>query len=155
MEEKRNLLRHTLATLAYRATRALDGAPQAFSTFDGAGRRPVVILAHMADLLDWSLSMAQGNPSWRSSEPLAWPEEQKRFYASLAALDAFLASAAPLHAPAEGLMQGPVADALSHTGQLAMLRRLSGSPIRGENYYVAAISVGQVGPAQPDPVQPF
>ena len=155
MDEKRDLLRRTLAALAYRTARALENAPASYATFDGAGRRPVQILAHMGDLLRWSLSMAQGNPAWRASEPLAWPEEQQRFYDALAALDAFLASSAPLQAPVERLMQGPIADALTHTGQLAMLRRLAGSPTRGENFYIAAIAIGQVGPAQPAPVQPF
>ena len=155
MDEKRDLLRHTLATLAYRTARVLENAPDTFANFDSAGRRPLQILAHMGDLLRWSLSIAQGNPAWRASEALAWPEEQQRFFAALAAFDAFLASSVPLEAPVERLLQGPIADALTHTGQLAMLRRLSGSPIRGESFYDAAIAIGQVGPAQPAPVRPF
>jgi hypothetical protein len=155
MDEKRDLLRHTLATLAYRTARALENAPDSFADFDGAGRRPIQILAHMGDLFDWALSMAQGKPSWHNSEPLAWPAEQQRFFAALGAFDAFLASHSKLSAPIERLFQGPVADALTHAGQLAMLRRLAGSPIRGENYYVAAIAAGQVDTAQPTPVQPF
>lgn len=155
MDEKRNLLRHTLATLAYRTVRALEDAPETFANFDGAGRLPVQILAHMGDLLHWALGIAQGNPAWRSSQPLAWPQEEQRFFAALAAFDAFLASPAPLQAPIERLMQGPVADALTHTGQLAMLRRLAGSPIRGEDFYVAAIANGAVGPVQPEPVKTF
>jgi hypothetical protein len=155
MDEKRDLLRHTLATLAYRTTRALENAPASFADFDGAGRRPGEILAHMGDLIDWALSMAQGNPSWHNSEPLAWSEEQQRFFAALGAFDAFLASNSQLSAPIERLFQGPIADALTHAGQLAMLRRLAGAPIRGENYYVAAIAAGQVDAAQPAPVKPF
>jgi hypothetical protein len=155
MDEKRALLRHALATLAYRAARALEGAPDHFAAFDGAGRLPVQILAHMGDLLDWSLSTAMGQERWRPSQPLAWAEEQRRFFSSLRAFDAFLASDEPLRAPVERLLQGPVADALTHVGQLAMLRRLSGSPTRGENFYVAAIAEGQVGADQPAPVQPF
>jgi hypothetical protein len=99
--------------------------------------------------------MAQGNPSWHNSEPLAWPEEQARFFAVLAAFDAFLASNAELSAPVERLFQGPIADALTHAGQLAMLRRLAGIPIRGENYYAAAIAAGQVSAGQPAAVKPF
>jgi hypothetical protein len=155
MDEKRDLFRHTLATLAYRTVRALENAPESFADFSGAGRRPVQILAHMGDLLHWALSMAQGNPAWRESQPVTWPLEQQRFFAALAAFDAFLASSAPVQAPIERLLQGPVADALTHAGQLAMLRRLAGSPTRGENFYVAAISVGQVGPVQPEPVKHF
>ncbi len=155
MDEKRALLRHALATLAYRATRALDGAGDDFAVFAGCGRPPAQILAHMGDLFDWALSIAAGSQRWHNSTPLAWPEEQKRFFSALEAFDGYLASEAPLHAPVERLLQGPVADALTHTGQLAMLRRLSGSPARGENFYVAAIAAGQTGPDQPPPVKPF
>ncbi len=155
MDEKRELLRHTLATVAYRAARALDGAPENFAEFDGAGRTPVTILAHMGDLLDWALSMATGNPSWHNSTPLAWADEERRFFTSLSAFDDYLASAEPLLAPVERLFQGPVADALTHVGQLAMMRRLAGYPTEGENFYLAAIEVGQVSEEQPAPVQPF
>lgn len=155
MDETRALLRHTLAALAYRAARALENAPADFAGFNGAGRQPAQILAHMGDLLDWALAMVQGRQHWQNSPPLAWPEEQKRFFASLAAFDAYLASPDPLHASIDRLMQGPIADALTHTGQLAMLRRMAGSPIRGENYYVAAIAAGQVSADQPAPVKPF
>jgi len=155
MDEKRELLRHALATLAYRATRALDGAGDDFAVFPGAGRQPVQILAHMGDLFDWALSIAAGSQRWRNSTPLTWPEEQSRFFAALQAFDTYLASGDPLHAPVERLLQGPVSDALTHTGQLAMLRRLFGSPARGENYYVASIAAGQTSSNQPPPVKPF
>ena len=92
MDEKRELLRHTLATLAYRTARALENAPDSFADFDSAGRRPVQILAHMGDLFQWALSMAQGNPAWHNSQPLAWPQEQQRFFGALSAFDAYLAS---------------------------------------------------------------
>jgi hypothetical protein len=155
MDDKRELLRHMLATLAYRAARALDGAPEQFASFDGAGRRPVAILAHMGDLFDWALRMASGNPSWHNSEPLTWDKEKQRFFAALGAFDGFLASEEPLQAEIERLFQGLVADALTHVGQLAMLRRLAGSPTVGENFYVVAISMGQVDREQPAPIQPF
>ena len=155
MDEKRELLRHTLATLAYRTARALDGAPDHFAGFAGAGRMPVQILAHMGDLLDWSLTAAVGKERWHMAQPAVWKEEQQRFFQSLGALDAFLASGGPIQVPIERLMQGPITDAFTHVGQLAMLRRLSGSPTRGENFYVAAITPGQVAADQPVPVQPF
>ena len=155
MDEKRELLRHTLATVAYRAARALEGAPDHFAGFDGAGRMPVQILAHMGDLFDWALSTAIGQERWQASQPRAWAEEQCRFFQSLQTLDAFLASDAPLRAPVERLFQGPVADALTHVGQLAMLRRLSGSPAHGENFFAADVKAGQVGAVQPAAVKPF
>ena len=155
MDEKSELLRHTLATLAYRAARAREGAHADFGSFDGAGRQPVQILAHMVDLFDWALSMAKGSPTWHNSEPLAWEEENKRFFNSLRCFDEYLASAEPLHAPIDQLFQGPIADALTHVGQLAMMRRLAGCPITGENYYVAEVVVGRVCAEQAIPVKPF
>jgi len=155
MEEKRELLRHTLAALAYRAARAVDGAAAEFGTFTDAGRQPVQILAHMGDLFDWALSMCEGSPRWHNSAPLAWSDEVQRFFATLQAFDAFLASDNTLQAPVERLIQGPVTDALTHVGQLAMLRRLAGSPIHGENFYVADVQAGRVGLEQPAPVNPF
>ena len=155
METARALLRHSLATLAYRATRALGDSTPEFAAFNGAGKRPDQILAHMGDLFDWALSMAEGKPAWHNSQARAWQEEQRRFFAALGAFDAFLASTETLHAPVERLFQGPVADALTHVGQLAMLRRLAGAPTPGENFYLAAIEVGKVGADQPEPVQAF
>lgn len=154
-DPSRVLLRHTVATVAYRAARAVEGATPAFADFDGAGRRPVQILAHMGDLFDWALSMAQGSPRWHNSAPLPWTEERNRFFAALTAFDAYLASDQDLQAPVDRLIQGPVADALTHVGQLAMLRRLAGCPTGGENFYVAAVEPGLVGLDQPAPVKPF
>jgi hypothetical protein len=155
MDDKRQLLRHTVAALGYRAVRALDGAPENFAEFDGCGRQPIQILAHMGDLFDWALSAMQGNERWRNSTPLKWSEEKARFFNSLRAFDDYLASGAPLRANAEPLFQGPIADALTHVGQIAMLRRLASCPTRGENFYVAKVVVGQVGDDQAAPVRPF
>ena len=149
------MFRHTLATLAYRAARALENAPESFAGFNGAGRTPLQILAHMGDLFDWSLSIAEGDQRWQNAEPLTWAEEQKRFFAALQAFDSYLTSGERIYAPLERLFQGPVADALTHTGQLAMMRRLAGCPIRGENYYVAEVATGRVSADQPAPVKTF
>jgi len=155
MDAKKELLRHTLATVAYRATRALEGSTREFATYDGAGKRPDQILAHMGDLFDWALSMAAGKPTWHNSTPLPWEAEQLRFFAALQAFDGFLAGEDELQASAERLIQGPLADALTHVGQLAMLRRMAGVPARGENFYVAKIAAGQVSAEQPTAVKPF
>jgi hypothetical protein len=155
MESSRDCLRHAVATLAYRANRALENAPAAFASFDGGGRQPVQILAHMGDLFDWALSMAEGNPRWNNSQPLEWTAETQRYYAALGAFDEYLASPVTLNAPVERLLQGPVADALTHVGQLAMLRRMADCPTRGENFYVAEIACGKTGPDQPAPVKTF
>src|SRR3954452_10975129 len=139
MDEKRELLRHTVASLAYRAVRTLEDAPAEFAEFDGIGRTPVQILGHMSDLLEWALSAVQGNERWHTSRSHSWVIEQQRFFAALHAFDAYLASVEPLYASAEALFQGPISDALTHVGQLSMLRRLAGVPSRGENFYVADI----------------
>jgi hypothetical protein len=155
MDDKRQFMRHALAALAYRATRALDGAPDDFAQFTGCERTPGEILAHMGDLFDWSLSIAQGQQRWHNSQPLSWADEKQRFFAALSEFDAYLAASEPLHAEIEQLFQGPVADAISHVGQLAMMRRLAGYKIPGENYYVANIKAGQTGIEQPEPVKRF
>lgn len=153
----RQLLRHTLATVAYRGGKALRGAPEHFATFHigDRTRTPAQILAHMGDLFDWALSIAQGKQAWKDSKPLPWDSEVERFFTSLRKFDAYLASSEPLQASAEGLFQGPVADALSHVGQIAMLRRLAGSPILGENYFRADITAGRVGPEQAEARREF
>jgi len=150
-------LRHTVATLAYRAAKALRRAPLEFSGFRAAkgSRSAGEILAHMGALLDWALSLARGKKRWRNSKPQSWSEDTERFFAALTAFDQYLASGAALHAPAEKLFQGAVADALTHVGQIAMLRRLAGARVRGENYYLAKIETGRTGPDQMAPVSEF
>jgi hypothetical protein len=147
----RQMLRHTLATLAYRGGKALRGAPDGFAAFDATpgGRTPGQILAHVGDLLDWAHALADGHHTWRNSEPLPWDDEVARFFAGLERFDRRLADGMPLGHPAERLFQGPVADALTHVGQIAMLRRMAGAPIRGENYFKADIHAGRVGADQP------
>lgn len=150
-------LRHTLATLAYRAARATENAPPDFATF-GTGsspRTPDRILAHMGDLMDWAVSLVDGNQKWHNSEPLPWPDEVARFFGGLKTLDERIAAADLTEKTANRLFQGPIADALTHTGQIAMLRRMAGCPIPGENYFIADIAVGRVGTDQPPPRKSF
>jgi len=151
----RELLRHALATLAYRGGKAVRNAPATFAGFSGAGRTPAQILAHIGDLLDWALSIAAGKERWHDSTPLAWDKEVERFFSTLKAFDDYLASDQPLHAPLDRLFQGPVADALTHVGQIAMLRRLAGAKITGENYFAAEISAGRLGNEQAAPKREF
>jgi hypothetical protein len=154
---KRDLLRHTLATLAYRGGKAVRDAPEGFASFrvKDVSRTPAEILAHIGDLLDWALSLAKGTQAWKDSPPQPWPSEVARFFAALGELDGYLASASPLASPPEKLFQGPIADALTHVGQIAMLRRISGAAMRGENYYKAEIGVGRVGREQAAPKREF
>ena len=154
---KTALLRHTLATLAYRGGKALRGAPEEFASFHaGPGTRtPAEILAHIGDLLDWAVSLAEGKHVWHDSAPRSWDAETGRFFAALEAFDARLASGAPLGFPIENLFQGPIADAFGHFGQIALLRRMAGWPVRGENYVQAEIVAGRVGPEQAAPAVEF
>ena len=153
----RQLLRHIVATLAYRGGKTLAGAPARFAEFRASAdtRTPGQILAHIGDLLDWALSMAEGKQHWQDSSPLMWKKESERFFAALQRLEAYLAGSRELHASAERLFQGPLADALTHVGQIALLRRLAGAPIRGENYFLAEITAGRVGPEQATPKHEF
>lgn len=185
--EKRDLLRHTVATLAYRGGKAVRGAPPDFGHFQagprgwsGVGTRDLEertggdppggtprgvegkrsrtaleVLAHIGDLLDWSLSLAKGEEVWRPVPPCDWDHDVRRFSEALQRLDAYLASDRPLGCSCEQLLQGPLADALTHVGQIAMLRRLAGSPILGENYRLADISAGRVGLEQSPPRREF
>jgi hypothetical protein len=156
-DSTRHFLRHTLATVAYRGAKAVRGAPESFANFHSGEttREPVKILAHIGDLYDWALSMARGKGEWHDSDPLPWPAEIDRFFSALRKFDDYLASDEPLHAPPEKLFQGAIADSLTHIGQLTMLRRLAGSPIRAENYAVAEIAAGRCGPEQTAPRREF
>lgn len=151
----RDLIRHTVATVAYRGGKTIRDAPAEFADFPGAGRTPAQVLAHIGDLFEWALRMAKGDKTWNDSDSLPWEQQKQRFFRTLAAFDAYLASDAPLHAPLEKLFQGPIADALTHVGQLAMMRRLAGCPMKGENYFVAQMEAGRVGPEQAKAAREF
>ena len=149
-DDTRGLLRHTLATVAYRGRKAVADAPNGFADFRVAeeSRSAGQILAHIGDLFDWALSIADGQQRWHDSTPLPWNEQTSRFFDALRKFDERLADGAPLGCPVEQLFQGPVADALTHIGQIALLRRLAGAPVRAENYFKADIVAGRVGPDQ-------
>jgi hypothetical protein len=157
MTDSRAFLRHILATLAYRGAKTLRNAGPNFAEYGApeTSRTPAKIFAHMGDLMDWALSMADGRREWHDSAPLGWEKECERFFAALKKFDDYLASEKPLEASAEKLFQGPIADALTHVGQLAMLRRMAGVPIKGENYFVADVTVGCVGADQAAPRKEF
>jgi len=157
MDEKRVMLRHTLATVAYRGGKAIRNAPSGFAECRAGetSRSAGEILAHVGDLYDWALGLAKGTHLWHDSKPMAWDLEVARFFSSLAAFDAYIAGEQPLGFPAEHLFQGPIADSLTHIGQIAMLRRLAGSPLLGENYFKADISAGRIDVVQPAPRREF
>lgn len=153
-------VRHCLATVAYRANKVLRDVPRDFSDFaldphDESFRTPGQILAHMCDLYDWALCLAKGEFRWKDTLQRTWEEDVERFHAALERFDAVLASDTDFKGDAARLFQGPIADSLTHIGQLALLRRAAGSPIKGENYQRAAIEVGRLGPDQEMPNKEF
>jgi hypothetical protein len=146
-ESAKELFRHSLATLSYRGGKAFRGAPDSFSGFRirPSGRTAGEILAHICDVLDWGLIMAKEKHVWRESTPQAWEQDVERFFAVLRAFDDFISSDSPLQAPLDKLFQGPIADALTHVGQIAMLRRLAEAPLKAESYFRADVALGHIG----------
>ncbi|HUN83596.1 MAG TPA: hypothetical protein VMU48_04415 [Terracidiphilus sp.] len=157
----RALFRHILATIAYRGGKILRDAPEAYLSFRAGetARTSAQILAHMADLLEWALRLAEGTEQWRAAwRPVApgnWNSDVARFFDALKRLDALFATAQPSSMTIEILFQGPISDVLTHIGQLAMLRRLAGSPVRGEVMIIADVEIGRVGPDQAAPKREF
>lgn len=135
------MLRHAIAAVGYRAGKALAGAPPEFGTFAAGGgvKTPGELVTHLAELFAWVLELAKGTGRWKRLETLGWEADVARFWAALAAVEAYEGRLGP----AERLLQGPVADALTHVGQLALLRRLAGYPMSSENYFAATISAAK------------
>jgi hypothetical protein len=157
MNDERTLLRHMVATIAYRGGKALRDAPEGFGSYRAApsSRSAVEILSHMGDLFAWGLALADGEHRWSEEGSNDWDQQLERFFTGLAAVDARLASVEPLGRPAERLLQGPFADALTHVGQIALLRRLVDAPVKAENYFKAEVETGRVGKDQAPPVFEF
>ena len=156
-DQTREMLRHTVATLSYRGGKAIREAPASFADFrpGETTRTPLEILSHIGDLLEWACALGEGHQRWPKPELRTWEQAEARFFEGLARFDALLASGAALAERPEKLFQGPVADALTHVGQLTLLRRMAGAPIRGENYFLAEIVAGRVGRDQAAPRREF
>lgn len=156
-ESARDMLRHTLATLAYRGAKAVRGAPEGFGDFHASptSRTPSEILAHICDLMDWALSQARGKQAWTDTTPGSWNDDTARFFRALRALDDYLASSEALAYDPGQIFQGAIADALTHVGQINFLRRMFGHPVRGENYFRADITAGRVESEQAAPRREF
>jgi len=143
-DPKRDLLRHMVATVAFRCSIAVDGAPLGFEDFRASGstRSPAEILAHLGDLIEGTHYLLQGKFVSLVSKPSSWDEEVTRFYSAVRSLDSFLTSDEPLAHPVEKFVQGPIGDALTHVGQIVMLRRIFGAPVRQEPYFTIEIIPG-------------
>ena len=156
MDDKRAMLRHFLAAIAYRTQKAVRDAPASFGTFEAGSevRTPADLVRHITSVLGYARTFFVGG-RYRA-EPLGeLSAEIARFHAVLADLCRYLEVGTELRGTTEErLLQGPLSDAMTHAGQLAMLRRLAGSPVRPENFIEAAIDPQNVGPSQPAPVSP-
>jgi hypothetical protein len=155
MFNERELIRHFVATIAYRATKALRDAPITYAEISaGKGARSArEIIHHITGVLTYAHSFFEHYEStYLEDQP--WHTEIHRFYEVLSKLDRSLQERAPREVSVEQLLQGPLSDALAHVGQLLMLRRLAGSPVPSENFIYADITKGTVGPNQPEPVAP-
>jgi hypothetical protein len=154
MTDARSLLRHFLGAIAYRTQKALRGAPESFSEFRAGAnvRTPHELIWHMTGVLGYARTLFLGGV-WRPEQMPSFGDEMQRFHDVLEDLGRLLRKETPELA-AEALLQGPLADAMTHVGQLAMLRRLAGSPVAPENFVRAKISSANLGPDQPAPVAP-
>ena len=156
MTESRRLLQHFLAALAYRTQKALRDAPAGFADFRAGPttRTPFELLWHMTGLIGYARTMLHGG----DFEPPRVPsldDEIVRFHETLKALhDDFADASLSARITDEQFLQGPLADAMTHAGQLALLRRLFGAPIPSENFIFATIDARNVGPDQPLPNAP-
>jgi hypothetical protein len=159
MNDKAYMVRHFLASLAYRFHKAVADAPEGF---DGLGpgygiRPPLTIVRHMNGVLGYGkVALETGDfDYWHHHPSLDWKGEIALVHETLQGIDTFLASDADVAGERlERLLQGPLSDAMTHVGQLAMLRRMAGSPLHAENFFKADIKAGQVGEEQPAPVSP-
>lgn len=145
-DPKRELLRHLVATIVFRGNVAVRDAPDDFAGFkiNETVRTPGEILAHIGDLLQGSAYLLKGELVQLNSPPLPWEKEVERFFSAARELDSFLASDAPIRIPIEKLTQGPIADALTHIGQIIILRRAAGVPVQTEGYFQAEIVAGDL-----------
>ena len=152
------MLRRSLVALAYRFAKVIDGAPERFPAFEPGFkvRSPHEVVRHINGVLNYALNIVRsGDPDKRERlVTLAWEQEVARAHAILAALDDELSTGEPDSEMLQRLLQGPISDAMTHVGQLAMLRRLAGSPISGENFFRADLALGRLGPDQPPPRDP-
>ena len=156
MDEKRAMLRHFLAALAYRTQKALRDAPAWFALFDEGHqtRNPRELVSHMTSVLGYARTFFVGGRY--HPEPLPTMDaEVERFHEMLGDLARHLEQGTPfMGTTPEQMLQGPFADAMTHAGQLAMLRRLAGVPVAPENFIVASIDPARLGPDQALPVSP-
>lgn len=142
---KNEYLRHTLATIAYRFQKSVSVAGKGFAGFSlGKGSRNTTeIIHHIYHVLWWTRVFVQEERFINEKpEKLSFALEIKRVNSELAVLDKVFSETALGMDFSKRLLQGPLSDVLTHIGQLSMLSRLNGHPIKGEDFSSAEISTG-------------
>jgi hypothetical protein len=154
-EVERRLLRHFLAALAYRTQKAIRGASDSYADFRIAPtvRTPHELVWHMTGVLGYARTFFIGG-TWRPEILDTFAAEVARFHETVESLAAHLDAGVPDGITLPRLLQGPLSDAMTHAGQLAMLRRLSGDPVPPENFVLADVRPENLGPSQPEPAAP-
>jgi hypothetical protein len=156
MDGKQLLIQHFLAALAYRTQKALRYAPPEFASFSAGQsvRTPHELVNHMNSVLGYAGTFFLGG-SYRAPQLPEFAAEVERFHETLTNLARLVEIESEWQSiTPEQLLQGPLSDAMTHAGQLAMLRRLSGHPIPPENFVFAEIEAAKLGPDQALPARP-
>ncbi len=156
MNESRALLKHFLAAIAYRTQKALRGAPPDFGDFrvGPTSRTPHELLWHMTGLIGYARTTFHGG-TFAPPRLGTLQEEIDRFHGMLETLRGDFDDASLTASITDAqLLHGPLADTMTHVGQLAFLRRLHGSPVPSENFIFASISEHNLGPNQAEPNAP-
>jgi len=149
------MLRQFLAALAYRTQKALRDAPPGFAEFSAGNktRTPKDLLRHMSGVLGYARTFFIGG-SYHANPLDTMADEITRFHALLEDLASHLDNGTLIGITEEQLLQGPISDAMTHAGQLALLRRLAGAPVPPENFVFADVRNNRLGPDQPLPAAP-
>lgn len=156
MTPERALLRHMLAALAYRTQKALRDCPPDFGDFRVGVhvRTPHELVWHMTGVIGYARTFLRGGEFAPPRLPTL-ADEIHRFHETLEALSEDLADPSLTASLTDAqFLQGPLSDAMTHAGQLALLRRLAGSPVPSENFIHAQVSAENLSAAQPLPAAP-
>lgn len=143
------LLRHLLATIGYRFQAAIEGAPEEYADFDpGHGvRGPRELVGHCVHVL--RIARSSFEPELEPSAPVgdSWNERIALLHLELDLLDRHVDQGTPPQSwTLLQMVQGPLADVLTHIGQLALLRRLQGDPVARQSYLRAPVEARRTGP---------
>ena len=148
---KNELLRHMLATIAYRFQKTVRNTTEEFGVFRNTRdtRTPIEIINHMYDVLNKTkIFIEKERYDKTSTAQLELRLEIERFHRVLNNLDVVLSEKELDIKFSKRLLQGPLSDVLCHIGQIAMLSGQSGNKIKGEDFFSAKIMTGNTSSEQ-------